>query len=306
MLAVLDRESLDEYGLNVGTGPADHNFITIDKARFIGDLLGMVVAEDLRTAREAVELVEVEYEPLPSIFTAVEALAKGAPLLHEELGNNSAFDYALEWGSVEEGLAQAHVVIEDTFVSPTLFHHPMENVGSCLVSWEDGVAQIWAGTNTPMGDALDTAELFGIEQDHVRLRVPYTGGAFGAKKVTSEINAALAISREIGRPVRLRASSEESFRVASRHAMEYKATVGVDRDGKLIALDVELLVDTGAYGSSEAKVATRNATMTSWGCYDIPNFRARATTAFTNKTPAATPPGDGQDSADVWTRMPAG
>ncbi|MEE8517980.1 MAG: xanthine dehydrogenase family protein molybdopterin-binding subunit, partial [Dehalococcoidia bacterium] len=294
VLAVLDRETLGEYGVNADSSSVERDFITVDKARFIGDLLGMVVAEDLRTARRAAKLVEVDYEPLPSIFSAAEALTKQAPLLHEELGSNSAFDYSLEWGSVTDGVKEADYVVEDTFISPSLFHHPMENIGSCLVSWEDGVAQVWAPTNTPMRDALDTANLFGIDAEQVRLRVPYTGGAFGSKKVTPEINAALAISRKIGRPVKLSATSEESFRVATRHAMEYKATLGVKRDGSLVSLDVELLVDTGAYGSSEAKVATRNATMTSWGCYDIPHFRARATTAYTNKTPAATHRGTGR------------
>ena len=294
VLAVLDRETLSEFGVEAASRGAERNFITVDKARFIGDLLGMVVAEDPRTARRAAKLVDVHYEPLPSVFSAAEALTKQAPLLHEELASNSAFDYSLEWGSVADGLREADYVIEETYISPTLFHHPMENVGSCLVSWQDGIAQIWAPTNTPMRDALETANLFGIDQEQVRLRVPYTGGAFGAKKVTPEINAALAISRKIGRPVKLSATSEESFRVATRHAMEYKATIGVNRDGKLVALDVELLVDTGAYGSSEAKVATRNATMTSWGCYDIPHFRARATTAYTNKTQATTHRGTGR------------
>ena len=294
MLAVLDRETLDEYGVNVVAGPGGHNFITVDKARFIGDLLGMVVAEDLRTARQAVQLVDVQYEPLPSIFSAADALADQAPLLYEELETNSALDYEVEWGRVADGFKDADYIVEGTFVSPTLFHHPMENVGSCLVSWNGDVAEIWAPTNTPMRDALDTAKLFGIPRENVRVRVPYTGGAFGSKKVTGEISTALAISRRIGRPVRLRASTEESFRAATRHAMEYKARVGVKRSGKLVALDVELLVDNGAYGSSEARVATRNATVTSWGCYDIPHFRARATTVYTNKTPSTTHRGTGR------------
>src|SRR5581483_11788414 len=153
--------------------------------------------------------------------------------------------------------------------------------------------ELWAPTNTPMRDSREVARLFGMPQERVHLRVPYVGGGFGAKKTTREMAAALALSRKLGKPIRTVAKGEDSFHVAVRHAMEYRARVGVTNDGKIVALDVNLLVDAGAYFTG-GRVATHNACMAAWGCYNIPHFRVQARTAFTNKTPATPHRGTGK------------
>lgn len=291
---VLDREHLDEFDVHPeGSTSLDPDFIATDKARFQGDLLGMVAATDLRTARRAVELIEVEYELLPPVFSAAEALAPGAPLVHEHLGTNHAFEDSLAWGDVEGGLREADRVFEFVFTSPTVFHHPMEPVGSALVSFANGIAELWVPTNTPVRNARVVARLLGLRFDQVRLHVPYVGGGFGAKDTTREMLAALAISRKLGRPVKLVATEAESFCVAVRHAMDYRARVGVTANGQLVALDVDLLVDAGAYFPA-GRVAPHNAVISAWGCYRIPHYRARAHTAFTNKVPATPHRGTGK------------
>jgi CO/xanthine dehydrogenase Mo-binding subunit len=294
VLGVLDRTNLHEFDLRLdGLNPLDPDLIVTDKALFQGDLLAVVVANDLRTARHAVGLIDVDYETLPPLFTAEAALAPGAPILHEHLGTNAIFEDSFAWGNVEEGFSQADEIFEDVINSPTVFHHPMEPIGTGLVRWTGDGVEIWAPSNTPMRDAAGVARVLGIRPERVRLQVPTVGGGFGAKKVTREMVAALALSRKLDRPIKLVATDEQSFAVAVRHAMEFRSRAGVMRDGRIVALDVDLLVDCGAYFTG-GRTATHNACISAWGCYKLPNFRVRAQTAFTNKTPATPHRGTGK------------
>ena len=292
VLAVLDREHLD--GLNPRLKLAHHehlklgddqDFIAIDKVRFDGELVAVVVAENLRTAQRALEKIRVEYEPLPAVFDATEALDPGAPILHEERGTNLLLEDSLAWGDIEEGFRQADRVFEETYISPSMFHHPMEHIGGCLAQYINGEINLWLPTSSPMRDAGEIARFFGVEPDKVRLRVPYVGGGFGSKILTPAIHAAVFLSRKTGRPVRLIPSAEHSFRQNARHAEVFKAKVGVKSDGKLTALDVDLVIDTGAYTTGGA-TAAHNSVISAWGCYRIPHVRIRGRCVYTNKVPA--------------------
>lgn len=297
VLGVFDRDHLDglDPGVRIGEyaghtrehgETADQHLIATDKARFDGDLLGMVVAEDLSTARRAAELVAVEYEPLPPVLTVEQALAPGAPLLHEDLGSNLACEDSFEWGSVDQGLADADEIIEASFYTPPAFHHPMEPVGSCLADYRTDGLTLWLPTNKPFNPIGQVAELFRVDRGFIRVRVPDIGGAFGAKQLTPSMMVAIALSRRLRRPVRLMATEAESYRATARHGCLYRARAGVRTDGTLTALDVDLDVDTGAYFTG-ARLVTRNICISAWGCYRLPHFRVRARTAYTNKVPAA-------------------
>jgi CO/xanthine dehydrogenase Mo-binding subunit len=264
----------------------DQHFIAVDKARFDGDLVGVVAAVDLRTARRAAELVDVEYEILPPVFSPEEALAPGAPLIHEALGHNLALEDSLEWGDVEAAFAESAHVFDETFTCNTVFHHPMEPAMSFVASFVGDTIEFWAPTNNPFDIVNEAAAIFEIPPEQVRVRVPFVGGNFGAKHVAPAMMPAAALSRKLGRPVKMVAMAEESFRVTSRHAMIYKAKVGVAADGTVLALAVDLDVDTGAYFTGAA-IATGNAVNSSFGGYRIPNFRVRARTAYTTKVPSA-------------------
>src|SRR5262245_10174716 len=132
VLAVLDREHLD--GLNpllpapshaLWKLPGDQTVVAIDKVRFDGELVAMVAAEDLQSARLAVELIDVEYEILPAVFDASEALSGAAPILHESKGTNLLLQDKLDWGDVDQGFKEASHIFEETYTSPSMFHHPM-------------------------------------------------------------------------------------------------------------------------------------------------------------------------------------
>jgi CO/xanthine dehydrogenase Mo-binding subunit len=292
VLGIVDREHLDGVKPRLKLAPHEHlkiiddqDFVAIDKVRFDGDLVAVVVAEDLRSAERARERVYVEYEPLPPVFDAVEALAPGAPVLHEERGGNLLLEDSLAWGDVDEGFRQAERVFEETYASPSMFHHPMEPIGGCLVHYLNDEVNVWLPTSSPMRDAAEFAHFLGIEPDKVRLRVPYVGGGFGSKIPTTAHFAALLLSRRLGRPVRLMPSAEYSFRQNSRHAEVFKARVGVKGDGTITALDVDLIVDTGAYTTGGA-TAAHNSVISAWGCYRIPHLRIKGRCVYTNKVPA--------------------
>jgi CO/xanthine dehydrogenase Mo-binding subunit len=292
VLAVLDREHLD--GLHpmlpapthaLWKLTADQPVVAIDKVRFDGDLVAMVAAEDLRTAKRAVELIDVEYEPLLPVFDATEALASAAPILHESKGTNLLLEDAMDWGDVAQGFKEADRIFEQTYTSPSMFHHPMESIGGCIAHFVNDTIMLWEPTSSPFREAKQLGGFFGLDADRVRIQVPFVGGGFGSKLLTNSIVAAIFLSRKTGRPIRLVPSLEESFRQNARHAMVYKAKIGVKTNGTLTALDVDLVVDTGAYTTS-AGVATHNAVISAWGCYRIPHLRVRARCAYTNKVPA--------------------
>jgi CO/xanthine dehydrogenase Mo-binding subunit len=293
VLAVLHRERLEGFDPTLPAPShelwklsSDQTFIATDKVRFDGELVAQVVAEDLRTARRATELIEVEYEELPAVFNSEEALAPGAPILHEKKGSNLLLEDKLEWGDVLQGFREADLIIEETYTSPSMFHHPMENVGSSIAQFVDEEITLWSPTSSPYRDAQEIAHMFGLDPGRVRVRVPYIGGGFGSKILTSSMLASLFLARKIRRPVKVMASAGESFRQTGRHAMVYKAKVGVKTDGTLTALDVDLLVDTGAYTTGGA-TTTHNGVISAWGCYRLPHFRCYARCAYTNKVPAS-------------------
>jgi CO/xanthine dehydrogenase Mo-binding subunit len=292
VVAVVDREHLDGVSPRLKVAPHEHfklkddqDFVAIDKVRFDGELVAAVVAEDLRLAERAVEKIRVEYDPLPPVFDAAEALAPGAPILHEERGSNLLLEDTLTWGNIEEGFRQADRVFEETYSSPSMFHHPMENIGGCLVQYLNGEVNLWLPTSSPMRDGAEVAEFVGVEPDKVRVRVPFVGGGFGSKILVPCIYASVFLSRKCGRPVRFVPSAEHSFRQNSRHTEVFKAKIGVKADGTLTALDVDLLVDTGAYTTGGA-TAAHNSVISAWGCYRIPHLRIRGRCVYTNKVPA--------------------
>lgn len=177
VLAVLDREHLEGINPRLKVARHEHlklnddqDFIAIDKVRFDGERVAAVVAEDLRSAERAIKMIHVQYEPLPAVFDAVTALAANAPLVHEERGTNLLFDDRLEWGDIEEGLRQADRVFEEIYTSPSMFHHPMENIGGCLAQYVNGEINLWLPTSSPTRDASEIAQFMGVESDKVRVR----------------------------------------------------------------------------------------------------------------------------------------
>jgi CO/xanthine dehydrogenase Mo-binding subunit len=293
--AVLTRERC--YGLDpmvrIGEDADDptavrgeQTVLTTDRALFEGDLLGLVVAEDAETARRAAAAVAVTYEPLPALLGFADAIRPGASRLHPHLADNVAFRDELSWGDVTAGLAASPHVFTGQYFGPHAFHRPLEPATSCLALPDGDELTVWASAKMPFALRSQIARALGMPAESVRVRVPFIGGGFGAKQITPAMICTVAVARELGRPVRYLATDGESFRVTARHAIAYRASVGVDGDGRLRALDVELDVATGAYFTG-CRIVTHNACISAWGCYRLPDFRVRATAVYTNVVPAA-------------------
>src|SRR5207253_8053457 len=211
VVAILHGGNVDRFELTGAPSSWKQQFIASDRVRFDGDLIGLVVAEDERTADQAAELVEVDYEVLPPLFSAQEALRPDAALIHEELDSNLALSDVWEWGDVQAGLREADVVFTETYSCPTIYQHPMEPASSFLVDFSTDVLEVWAPNNKPF-EIVDLGHsLFGLPKDQIRSRVPYVGGNFGARHVTPELLAGVVASHKVRGPVKFRVSGEESF-----------------------------------------------------------------------------------------------
>lgn len=285
---VIHRDRLAGMELHRQASTIHQEFLATDKTRFDGDLVGLVAAEDLRTARLGAQLVAIDYDVLEPVFSWAEATRDGAPLVHEELGHNVAVRSSLEWGDVDQGFARAERTVEGSFFSPSAYHHPMEPASTFVVWWHAGELEIWAPAHKLFDVQKEAAHLMGLQAEQVRVHVPYIGGSFGGKDVTSsEVHAAACLSRQLGRPIKFVATEEESFRINARHAMTYRGRIGLTAAGDIVAMDIVLEMDGGAYLTA-SPVVTDNAVQSAMGAYRVPHLRVSATTAYTNKVPAAT------------------
>ncbi len=290
VLAVVTRDHLngmDPYLPGGGFGgsvPTKRAFIAIDKVRYQGDPVAGVAAETPAIAEEAIRLIEVDYQELPTVFDPEEAMAPGVPLVHEETGSNFVGEYRWGWGDVEQGFQESDHVFEDRYVFPSVFHHPMENVGGCIAEFRDNQVDLLAPIQHPFGARTEIAEMFDLEPERVCIRMPYIGGGFGAKELKVSQLIALFLARKTGRPVTLVPSSEESFRTDARHNIVYKVKTGVKSDGTLVAQEIELVVNEGAYARGLG--VNRLAIAGAWGPYVVPHMRMVGQSVCTNTVPA--------------------
>ena len=296
VLAVLTREHIgdmnpyirgaDEPGAR-GQIPdrADRPFVATEKVRFDGDIVAAVAAESLSIADRALELIDIEYEELPVVFDPQDAVKPEASLLHEARGSNVLTEFNFGWGDVERGFKESDRVFEDTYVFVNVFHHPMENVGTCIAEFVNNEVTLTAPVQHMYGGRDEVCGLFGLEPEQVRIKMPYVGGGFGAKELMPSMMCALWLARQIDRPVKMVPTNAESFRGDSRHFIIYNVKTGVKSDGTLVAMDINLLVDAGAYATRSLH-ATRLAGIASWGPYRLPHLRVHAPCVYTNKVPA--------------------
>jgi CO/xanthine dehydrogenase Mo-binding subunit/aerobic-type carbon monoxide dehydrogenase small subunit (CoxS/CutS family) len=274
----------DVPGDNVyGPMVRDAQVMAMDKVRFIGEAVVVVFAETEEQAEAARDSCKVEYRPLPGVFTPEQALAPDAPKLHPD--GNIHHKAQVRKGDVDKGFAEADVVVESTYSAPFIEHAYLEPEAGLAEPAEGGGVKVMMNTQYPFGDQRQIADALGIEADKVQVVQIPGGGAFGAKNdITLQIMLAMG-AMATGKPVKMVLTREESLRVhVKKHAMTMHYKTGATKDGKLSAMQAELLVDTGAYGSWGIEV-TEQATVFSTGPYDIPNVHVDSTTVYTNNIP---------------------
>jgi CO/xanthine dehydrogenase Mo-binding subunit len=293
-LVPADVEDLELYGCQVRD-----QHVLARVARHAGDVVAAVAAPSREAARAAARLVDVEYEELPAVFDPVEAVAPGAPLLHPDgaqsageavsigvrplRGTNVCHRFRLVHGDVPTGFAEADVVVQQTYRTPSAAHAPMEP-HAAVAEWQDDRLTIWTGTQTPFNLRADLAVAFGIDEQRIRIIGPPMGGSFGAKTFVRHEAALAALARKAGRPVKIVLDRTEEFLTLNRHPSVIRVRIGARHDGTLVAKELDCWVDTGAYADCGPGVATKLG-YAGVGPYRIPHVRVDALAIYTNLPP---------------------
>lgn len=252
------------------------------KARFVGDEVAAVAADDEDLATQALRLIKVEYEPLPAVFSARDALKPDAPAVH--LGGNlvGGKPLTLTRGNVEEGFARADRIFEQSFSTPAHSGAALEP-RAAVALWEDDALTVWKSSRGVHADRLNLALALGIERDQVRVIGPTMGAGYGNKDETRLSVIAAALAMRAGNPVKIEASREEEFVAGrKRHSTETTLRIGVTHDGEITAIHATTLMDTGAYLSSGPGVV-RRAGQGALYLYRCANVRYDGYLAYTNQ-----------------------
>jgi carbon-monoxide dehydrogenase large subunit len=269
-----------------GLQPVSMDTMPLDKVRFNGDLVACVVAETASQAEDAAEQVLVDYETLPPVVSAADALRDAAPLVDEALASNLVSHQQFSAGDPERHFAAAHRVVEARFSQHRQTHAPLEPRGCCAV-WDPGRQHLTMhiGNQAPHPYRTQLAARLGLSESQVTVVCPDIGGAFGQKiALYREELTVAALARELNHPVRWRESRGENLLAAS-HAREQavRTRAAVDAEGRIIALDMAILEDFGAYCFFPANYIARVVAMVLTGPYRIPAYAFDVQVALTNK-----------------------
>jgi CO/xanthine dehydrogenase Mo-binding subunit len=296
VLAVLTARDVpvNEYGLIIADqpvlcGPGSAKPFT-DRVRFVGDQVAVVVAETEEIAAHARDLIQVTYEDLPVVSDPLQAMQLEAALLHPERGSNVLTHYRIRKGDAEEALRAAYVVIEGEYQTPAQEHAFLQPEAGLGYLDEEGRITIVVAGQWTHEDQEQIAHALNLPLEKVRVIYPAIGGAFGGREDMSvQIVLGLAVlrlaERGVQRPVKIIWTREESLiGHHKRHPYHIRTRWGADRNGKLVAADVEVIADGGAYAYTSSKVLG-NATLMCTGPYIIPNVKVDAYAVYTNNIP---------------------
>ena len=283
---------VNEYGLQwqdqpVLCGPGSQKPGT-DVVRFVGDQIAAVVARTEAEAAAAVRLIEVEYEDLPVITDPIEAMKPDAPRVHEHIGDsNICVHYKIRKGNVDEGFARADEIVESEYHTPVQEHAFLQPEAGLAYIDEAGRITIACGGQWTHEDQHQVAHSLGMPNESIRVVYHAVGGAFGGREDMS-VQIVLGLAAwKLQRPVKIVWSRQESIiGHGKRHAVVLRAKWGATRDGKLTAIENEIIGDGGAYMYTSNKVLG-NTTITSTGPYLIPNVKTDVYGVYTNNVPGA-------------------
>ena len=263
-------------------------------ARFPGDALALVVSEDERIARKAVELIQVEYEDLPGVFSIEEAIQSDAPMIHTDSPANICGTHEIVMGDVKEGFRQSDVIVEESFATSRQEHAYMEPEAAVATVDNQGQIVLYSCIQDPHYFAADIAQAVGIPMSQFRVIATSLGGGFGGKDdVSLQAFVVLAVQK-LRRPVKMVYSREESFiSSVKRHPMKLRVKLGATRDGKLQAFEGEILSDAGPY-SGRSPVVITVAIHSFSGPYCIPNLKLIGKALYTNNPVGGAARGYGQ------------
>jgi CO/xanthine dehydrogenase Mo-binding subunit len=323
VVAVVTAADLEPLFPRFGHIISDHYILAPEKVRYFGEPVAIVLAESLGAASDAAQLVRVQYEDLPSVMTAAEALAEAAPLVHErsydatgddsftnltgkkhsmhfpvaEGLTNVAHEVDLEWGDVDAARAGAHLVVENTVNYPMLYAYAMEPYNA-VASYGDGGLTVVTTAQHPYMVRDDLARIFSLPLSKVRVTVPYLGGGYGSKSYTKVEPLASVASWVVGRPVKLVLSVEEAIYTTRVDNAEIHVSSSFDAEGHILAREFDIVMDSGAYADNSPLVLAKCVNRC-FGPYRVPNVRVRGRSVYTNTSPASSYRGFGAPQGNL-------
>jgi len=273
----------------------DEHALCIDKVRFVGDPVAAVAAIDEDVAFDAMNLIEIEYEPLNTISSIEEAIMIDEPRIHEYGDHGNVHKkVSLEFGEVDEGFAEADLIREDTFFYEGNTHLPMEQHAAVAYLDTDEKLTLWSSTQTPHYVHRALTKVLEIPASHIRVIATPNGGGFGGKSDPFNHEVIVCkLSMLTGRPVKCTLTREEVFYChRGRHPVLMHVKTGVKKDGAITAMHFKSFLDGGAYGSyGVASTFYTGALQTV--TYDVPRYKFEGLRTFTNKPPCGPKRGHG-------------
>jgi carbon-monoxide dehydrogenase large subunit len=277
-----------------------HFPLAFDKARHVGDGVAVVVAETRAIAKDAAELVAVEYEPLPAVTDVAQALDASAPLVHDDLGTNECYVWKLDAGEIEQAFANADVTVKRRYRQQRLIPNAIEPRGALAQELPGtGELTLWSSTQIPHILRLTLAGVVGIPETRLRVIAPDVGGGFGSKlDVYAEEALCLALARRLKRPVKWIEERSEAF-VATIHGRDViqEIELAATSEGAITAVRVNLVAAMGAYLQLVTPGIPLLGAWVYAGCYDIPAYSFQCTGVFTHTTPTDAYRGAGRPEA---------
>lgn len=277
-----DVPGVDGFGVFVHDQPV----MARGKVRYVGEAVAAVAADDLETAKEAVRLIQVVYEDLPPVFDAAEALADGAPVIHDTAPNNLVKHIPIRKGDVAKGFAEADVIVEHTYQTQSVEHAYLEPEAGLAYVDADGVVTVHSPSQNITHHRHMLSGILDLPINKVRMIMSPVGGGFGGKEDMIYQGMLALMTIKSGRPVRLVFTREESITTtAKRHPAHVTYKMGLKKDGRITATQLKAVCDGGAYGMSTEGVMRKMAILGA-GPYDIPNVQIDTYGAYTNNTPS--------------------
>ncbi len=282
----------------IGLYMVDKPILAQGKVRYEGEPVAAVAALSGEAAAEAVNLIEVDYEPLGPVMDAREALKADSPLVHEDLHTykyvegvffpvphtNIANHFRLRKGDVAKGFEESYKIVENEFYAPQVQHVPLETHAT-IAHWKpNGRIEIWTSAQSPFAVRNLLSVALGISHSRIRVVVPYVGGAFGGKAGIHLEPLVSLLSKHAGfRPVKLVATRTEEFKtLPCRQGLDARVKTGVTRSGRIIAEEIEFVWDAGAYADYGVNIG-RASGYSGAGPYEIENVKIDSYTVYTNK-----------------------
>ena len=282
VITAADVPGEDGFGVFVNDQPV----MARDRVRYVGEAVAAVAAEDVLSAKRALDKIKIVYEPLPAVFDPEQAMLPGAPVLHDYAPDNLTKHIPIRVGDVERGFAQSDLVVEQTYTTQAVEHAYLEpEAGLCYVD-HDGVVTVISPSQNITHHRAMLARILALPINKVRFIMSPVGGGFGGKEDMIYQGMLALLAMKTRRPVRLVFTREESIiSTAKRHPAITTCRMGLTRDGCIQAIEIKMISDGGAYGLSTEGVM-RKAAILAAGPYNVANVKVDTYGVYTNNTPA--------------------